>query len=365
MTVGAKRPRAPRTNKQVLGDQLRAKGITIPPGSTRTGPAIVESLSGRAKVRQMAAERNMPAIKKMVNEDLGRPPGATISIEALEKYRIDRASAYRVLDEAGDIGLDTNFRRGIRNATNDIQSAADTFSDLAKSTGAVDELLRISNGMVEQSVARSLNAKTARGVLGILRDKADEAFRGGHGEVGRAYRGMAKEFESAIERELQRKGLTTALEDFRAARRDMAKSYSAQNALVGGTDIIDPASFRSQIDAGVPLDGNMRLLGEGNAKFPQSLSVSPTVREGPQASSAVDFLTVMGGGGAAIADPNFIPLALAPLARIGAGNAMLSQAGQRLGSPSFATRPPAGLLGVGATQEPRNRVTEKDSIFNK
>lgn len=341
LLAGARRTKIPasrlRTPQQVA-KQAADNGIIITPGEqSKSVAGLAEGVVGRARTRQIAANKNIPTYNRLANRTLGRLDDAPITPDDLAIYRRDQGGAYSVIDDFGDMGLDTKFRQGLNRAVGDVRQAVRDVPSLA--TPEVRQLLNVVDDLTAQrTVGRAFNSQSLRGVLARLRAATDDAFKNGNTDLALAYKDVAKNLEDAIERNLQGAGNLTALEEFRAARQNIAKSYSVQEALVAD-DIINPASLASQKKRGTPLNDELLLIARVHEQFPQSTAITPVTRGNPLPISGTDALTSLAG--VAAGQP---ALAVAPVAAGGLRGFLASPRGAGLVAP-FDTQLP-GLLGL-------------------
>lgn len=168
----------------------------------------------------------------------------------------------------------------------------------------------------------------------ILRDEAQAAFRSGDSALGKAKREAAKAIEDQIERAIASNGGAGAeaadlLNNFREARKLMAKSHTVEDAIIEGGGSINARKLASRVQAGKPLEGDLLTIGKFANNFPRATQPAQQVA-GPGVSKLNSVAgAVMGGGGALAAGPaglaaGVLPMVIPPAVR----NILLSRASQ-------------------------------------
>ena len=343
--------RAPLSNRQQVAKAAQQEGYVVNPSAVtdRFPPTLLEGLGGKLKTAQQASIRNQAVTNRLAARELGLPEGTPIDSAILASIRREAAKAYENIKTSGQVNADITFRRDIANATKEFRQAAQDFPSLAENTliKAVDDL-RNTNSFASGSAIQAIKQ---------LRDKADVSFRAGDKSVGNAYKSAANAFEGVLERNLARTGSQGALEAFKAARQQIAKTYSVEDALVGSD--VSAARLAAQLNKKKPLSGDLERIARFAQEFPK-VNRTPQQIGGVPAFSPLDLFTGTAGGAAGIATGNpaaALPL-LGTLSRPGLRAATLGRLGQRsavapipqIGSPFIP-----GLIGSGTEAEALRR----------
>jgi hypothetical protein len=218
---------------------------------------------------------------RLAAQAVGLADDGTVTREGLEAIRAEAGAAHEALRNFGaDIVSDTQYRVGISQAVQSIQSAANKFPALVS-----QKILTIAQQLEQPRFSADESVSAIR----LLRGEADEAYRAGNGELGRAYRGLANSFEGLVERNLERSGGSELLHRFRDARELIAKTYSIQNAMKG--DNIDAQALGRALDKGKYLSGNLRAIAQFAQNFPKAARVGPAMESLP-AYSPLDYLAI-------------------------------------------------------------------------
>lgn len=81
----------------------------------------------------------------------------------------------------------------------------------------------------------------------------------------------ADAMRSWIVRQLGERGMKQQADDFLQATKDIAKAHSVDEAIIPGVNQADAASFAAQLERRVPLDGEVKGLGEFATAFPRNV----------------------------------------------------------------------------------------------
>jgi hypothetical protein len=332
---------------QALRDQTlrkaQSEGYVTPPSANNpsTMNRLLEGLSGKVKLSQEAAMRNAPVTEKLASRALGQNPDAPLTPAALDVIRKEAYDAgYAPVKAAGEIATDSKFLDDLVSITKTAKGAARSFPGL-KPKGGIDEV-------VDTLAQDKFDASDGIDAVAHLRELADDAYRAGDGSVGKAYKSAAKAIEDMIERDLGKRGddAKGLLEGYRAARQQIAKTYTAGKALVDEAGGTNARAYAAELIKGKPLTGDQRTIGQFASTFGK-YTPKPTGDIHPSISP----LDAYGSAIAAGAADSVAPLAF-PLTRVGLREYLLSQGGQaRALRAPFVPPRNLGLLGAGVATE--------------
>ena len=333
----------PLTLKQNVLKEAQAEGYAVPasnanPSSTALG--AVEGLAGKPRMNQEASFSNQRVTNNLAAKELRMPEGADVTLASIDRVRSDAGKAYSVLQDAGTITPTVLFRRDLSKAIADLKSASADFPILAKADSPVAGVIQMAEGLNKPTFQSSSVIAATK----ILRDEAGSAFRNGQPKVGQAYRDLSKALEDAAERHLENFGDPAAVQAFRDARVQIAKSFSVEKALTGD-GFVSASKLASQRSKRSPLTGNLDLIARFAEQFPEAVKVikNPPIQTGRLTST----LGILGATGAGIAGS---PLAGIPaLAMAFGGPATRSSILSRLGQSTLAKPKPA-LTGAAAAE---------------
>ena len=239
-------------------------GYAVPPQDANAGAGsqILNAISGKIKTEQKASVLNQGVTNAKAAKSIGLPENEPITVDALDRVRQQAGQAYDSIRGMGQIKTDRQFRIDLRDIENRYQSAAKDFpgllnEDVSKIVASVNK--------------KSFDADSAIDAIGILRKKADTAYRSGNHELGAATKKSADALESAIGRHLQSSGAPAGLvNDFQNARQLIAKTYTVEKALNRGNGNIKASVLGNELSRGKPLTGDLKQIAEFAKAYPRS-----------------------------------------------------------------------------------------------
>lgn len=335
-------------------------GYVLPPADLMPGrfTEALSGLSGKIKTAQEASARNQAVTNDLARRAVGLPEGAPITSDALAAVRSQAGRSYDAVRGAGTLSADRQYAQAIDDLGLAHRNVMPDFPGLARSDVP---------GFLQGLKRDTFDASTAVDAVRLLRARADQAFRAGDSEMGRAAKAAAAELESLIERNLAaqesaRQAIGKAadkltppgtlpgatLADFRDARQLMAKTYTLQKALNSETGDVSAQVLARELAKGKPLSGDLRAIAEAGMAFPKALQA---LKESPKATSPLDWgVAALAGTGTGN------PLSLGLLAaRPAARSMLLSPLYQRAalaeaGGPGLLSQLPAELLDQNLTR---------------
>lgn len=285
----------------------RDAGYVVPP--TQAKPTLInralEGLSGKITTAQNASARNQVVTNGLAAKALGLPRDTQITPDLLAGIRDSAGKAYDAVGAAGTITPGPKYDAALDAIAASAKKAASGFPS-AKPSPVID--------LVDSLRSPVFDAESAVAKIKELRSTADDAFRSGNTDVGRAAKSASKALEDAIERHLAGSGQKGLLNGFRDARTLIAKTYSVQNALNPATGTIDAKALARSLRSGKPLSGEMKQAAEFASAFPKAAQATEGMGSLPQVSpldygAAVAAMLAMG-------DPTYLATVLArPAAR--------------------------------------------------
>lgn len=320
---------------QVFAEGNKA-GYVAPPSSVNPTFAnrLMEGIAGKVKLTQEAAMRNQGVTDRLSVQDIGQHPDAPINQGALEAIRSDAHKAgYEPLRQVGQIATDTKYDNALGAITKEAQGAERSFPGITPKSSEIDDV-------VSALKQKEFNSGDAIDAIRFLRAKAGDAYAAKSDSLGRAYKNAAKVVEDMIERHLEGAGQAAGdmLQKYRDARQLIAKTFTAQKALVGDSGSFNARTFASELGRNKPLSGGQRKIGSFAGTFGK-YTPKPTGEIFPSISPLDSYGSVIAAG----ATDSVAPLAL-PLTRVGLRKYLLSQRAQ---ARAMRSQPPlGGDLGV-------------------
>lgn len=299
----------------------REAGYVIPP--TQANPTLVnrllEGTAGKLTTAQNASARNQAVTNKLAARSLGLADDTPITPELLSNIRSTAGEAYEAIANSGvvntrviggltDTGI-LKFSNKYSEALDDIAkpfiTAAKGFPE-AKPSPVID--------LVNSMKSNSFDTSSAVSMIKQLRTGADDAFRSGNTDVGRASRSIANLLENTVEDHLKKIGSADLLKEFRNSRQLIAKTYSIEKALNQTTGSVDAAKLAGQLQKGKPLSGELKQAAQFAQAFPKAARTPEQMGSLPQLSP----LDVTAGAGisAILQNPAYLAtLGVRPAAR--------------------------------------------------
>lgn len=232
-------------------------GYVVPPSQSGAGigSRMLEGVSGKYKTNQLAAIKNQNVTDRLARQALGLAEDQPITREAMQMVREQAfAKGYEPVANAGPIETDRVFQKALDSIVSDYQGASRSFP------GAVrNDVMEMVDGLRSGAIDAGDALKMTR----ILREQANKAYASGDKALGKATRKASDAIEDQVERALQNAGEDGAkmLEEFRAARKLMAKAHSVERAIVEEGGHVNARVLGTALQRGKPLSGELRTIG--------------------------------------------------------------------------------------------------------
>lgn len=299
----------------------RESGYVIPP--TQANPTllnrVLEGTAGKLTTAQNASARNQQVTNKLAARSLGLADDTPITPELLSNIRATAGEAYDAIANSGLIkpklyaGLtDTGMLKMSSKYSEALDDIAKPFVTAAK--GFPESTPSPVIDLVNSLKSNSFDASSAVAMIKQLRTGADDAFRSGNTDVGRASKSIANLLENSVEDHLKKTGSVDLLKEFRNSRQLIAKTYSIEKALNQTTGSVDAAKLAGQLQKGKPLSGELRQAAQFAQAFPKAARTPEQMGSLPQLSP----LDVTAGAGisAVLQNPAYLAtLGVRPAAR--------------------------------------------------
>lgn len=271
----------------------REAGYTIPPAVSNPNwlNRTLTSMAGKSATQQAASAKNAEVTQDLARKALGLPENASLSPQVLNQLRSEAGNAYKNV-----AALDPETANMIE-ALKDARFNKNVYYKHFERTGDPKSL----------ATAKDFGSKSDA-LEGMIEDAATNAGK---------------------------PELVTAMRD---ARRQIAKTYTVDNAMNDATGTVDARKLARALANGEPLSGELKQIADFAA-------TAPTVAKTPEAMggdgiSKLKFAlsTMLGTGGAAASGPFGATAAALPfIVPDAAKSLILSKAYQSaMGSPSYS-----------------------------
>lgn len=295
-------------------------GYVLPPSDVNPSAVneALNGLSGKIKTAQFSSQRNQGATNSLARQALGVAEDQPLNVDALKSIRSQAGQAYEAVSGAGTIRPGQAYNDALDKIVAPHVKAAQGFPN-AKPSPVV--------ATIESLRTPEFDAASAVSMIKQLRGDADAAYAAGNKDMGKALKDGAAAVEDAIDTHLTNIGAPAdLLQNFREARKTIAKTYTVEKALNGETGDVSAHVLAKLLQKGKPLSGELATIAKVGSAFPRA---TQSLKEAPKSLSPLDYMAaLMGTGGAG-------PLgAAAVIARPAVRSLLLSQPYQRLlGSP--------------------------------
>lgn len=301
-------------NAQIFQAAKTAKdmGYVIPPADLNPGVAseIASGISGKIKTAQVASQRNQAVTDSLVKKSLGVTDDTPLNVDTLNSIRKQAGQAYDMVSGIGTITPTSTYSDALDAAIKPFKSQAKSFPNRDVPAVVKD---------IEALKTGQFDAGDAVETIKLLRDDADMAYRAGNNTVGKAYKAAADAMEQSIDDYLvASKAPADLLDNYRNARKTIAKTYTVQGALNAQTGAVDASKLADRLKQGKPLSGELLDIAKVAMAFPKA---TQALKEAPKATGPLDYAT---GIIASAGTGNVMPLALVG-ARPAVRNALLSK----------------------------------------
>ena len=251
--------------------------------------------AGQDHLLALIRRQNEPKVANILKTDIGIPENVPLTSKAVfDDVRNQAGVAKRQIQTMSGFADD-----GV-SAANISALQPDALIGAKAASKKVSNLIGEANQVIS-----SPNISGARLISEIenLRKNARDIYKGTDIKptqriVADTYMGIANELESLIERNLQAKGNTQLLNDFRDGRVRMAKAYSLESATDLNTGLVDPMKLAKMTARDNAITGAFADIGKIAGNFPESLGIKPGAAGGLK-EMIPTRITRTGGGGTA------------------------------------------------------------------
>lgn len=228
-------------------DQGTAAGLRASPLELNSNAVArqLNELADPAAVSHALAVKNRPLVNELVRKDLGLPEHTPLTKQTYDAAAARHAGPYREASALGDITLSG------RNAKGNIPKYVNDTKGVISAETAVEQIkqLRAESNAIAKGQKTSYNPKVAK--------------------QGRKMKDAADYLESELETHAANVGRPGLVDELRKSRVEIAKIRTAERATKGGDIVAN--KLTSQIEKGVPLEGNMKTIAEFNQQAPASM----------------------------------------------------------------------------------------------
>lgn len=255
----------------------RQAGYVIPPTQAKPtlGNRMLEGFAGKLTTAQNASAKNQAVTNNLAAKAIGLPADTKITPDVIKSVRDVAGQAYEAIGQSGTVTPGASYASALNAIEAPFKKAAQGFPN-AKPSPVLQ--------LVESLRSPTFDAASAVAKIKELRTAADDAFRSGNTDVGRASRAGAKALEDALESHLQQTGAVDLLKNFRDARQLIAKTYTVEKALNPASGSVDARKLANELKKGKPLSGYLKSVAEFASTFPKAAQAIEGMGSLPQTS---------------------------------------------------------------------------------
>lgn len=269
-------------------------GYAFPPSQINPTPLnrAVEGFAGKLTTAQQASVMGQSAANKAFRRELGLAADTPLTPAVLQQVRAEaHAAGYVPVENFGTISADKTYA----------QTLLDLATKYDKSHGGMKAL---QNPEIE-GILRDANQASfdSSNVVSLLRNLREQGFANKapmssakDRALGDVQIKLSNAIEGLTERNLEAAGQQGALNNFRAARKLIAKSFTAEKALNPATGNIDAHKVAAMWMKKAPLEGDMLNVAKVAKAFPALTREMKTSLPG---LSPLDYMGGIMGSGAA------------------------------------------------------------------
>jgi hypothetical protein len=291
-------------------------GYVIPP--TMSSPSAVnktlEGLSGKISTAQQASIKNQQVTDNLSRRALGLSDDAPLTVETLKEIRSVAGQMYDKVKGLGRMATDDQYIDDLGKAVRQYHKVSKEFK-----TQTVKEI----DDLIEDVGRGQLDADTAVELVKSLRYQASRNMKSIDNPAKAQLAKVQKSVSAAIEDQMERSLGGDMLNQFKSARKLIAKTYSVEDALNPATGHVRAGYLGKEMSKGEPLSGELKIIAEMAQFAPKA------VQEQTSSFIGLSPLDYAVGFGTAGASGN--PLMMASmLARPAARSTILSKPYQKL-----------------------------------
>jgi len=279
--------------------KAREEGYRVPP-SAADGNFLtdrLESIAGKAATAQQATVQNQQATNAIARREAGLPENQAISVQALEARRDALAAPYdeiRQLSGTGPLSKPP------------FKNPADTLAELKQVRADANAQWKFYDRNADPATLQEAQRLSAR----------------------------SAQLEAQLEAVATASGRPGLVDELRAARRDIAKTFDIERALNVATGDVSAPTLGRMADKG-KLSGGLETAGKFQQAFPR-YAREGEVQPPPGVSKSEALVALLAGlGGHAAIGPYGWALAAAPLVSGPTRAALLSGPAQKAFAPSY------------------------------
>ena len=246
-------------------------GIAIPPEAAQPGVStrILSAAAGDAGTARLA-KVNQQNVRSVALNELDLPPTTQLnSVKPFQEARSKVAEPYNQVRALPTMTADATTISAL-----DALLPDSSLIGAGTTTKAIEAIV----GDAKAKVSKGINGNDLLRNVENLRSKARKVYNNKNAslaelELADARMGVANTLESMVESNIFNPRL---LDDFRSARKQMAKSYAYEGATDLNTGVIDAGKLARITAKDNALTGDIAAIGRIAGNFPEAFGIAPT-----------------------------------------------------------------------------------------
>lgn len=260
-----------RAPKIEAAQAAHRRGVSVNPADVNPSSVKTKMLvgaTGEAVVNEKAAKANVSRWNEIAREDMGLPENTPLDAAAFEKAREAHSGPYQKIQQLGSLTPDVGVLNDIEGLKLDPLSTSNP-EKVAKINGIVDR--------VAGQITEGLSGKNVVGQIRDFRKDANRTLKNPNAspvdlDAAETQLGIANALENLIESNIRD---PKALDEFRAARTAMAKTYDWERATGITTKQVDPAEIVKMAEKGKKLSGALKDVADIAGNYPEITRLTP------------------------------------------------------------------------------------------
>lgn len=287
--------KAQNITRDTILNKAREEGFSVLPSQVGAGavPRALEIMSGKYKAEELVGYKNTQAASNAARRYLGLPEDAPLNEATFNSLRENYSVPYAKASKIEPTQMPTSTSGLIGSKLS--RSGADIVNDLKIAREDANASLKaLENPNLP-------NRTEIRNESIVLNKKV-------------------KQLENELDTLAKATKNPELLKELKEARKNIAKTYSVENATNTELGLVDPKKIGKELSKGIPLTDELKTVGEFANAFPEA---SKFITKNPNPTTIYDLAFASGGS---LASPY---LAAAPLARIAGRYGILTEPFQR------------------------------------
>ena len=249
-----------------------------------------ERFGGKQAIEATAQIKNQPVTNKLAAKALGLADDTPLTPEVLSGIRQEAGKAYEAIRNLGTLSADDVYRNSLREIRNKFAGASKDFPELSN-----PQVGRLVRALSKPTISAEGAIEQVKNLRGAAKSNLMPTSSASDKLLGNAQRKAAEALDDLIERNIEPNLGAEILNNYKAARQLIAKTYTVEQALNPATGNVNATILARAAKKGVPLTGELKTAADFAKAFPR-LSREPI---GAPASGGLFEPLVYGGVGAA------------------------------------------------------------------